>query len=173
MPRFNISWIFILAIVALIALYVNSETGPVQPTPRVETSYTDFQSYMNKGYASKLVVDKTQGVVKMYVKPEHIRDIFKQGADQVGTEPYISVEIGSLDKFETFVEEKRAEQKFAGKVTYEAKHGDGFLSNLFWSVFPFLLIIGVWMFLMRRMGGGGSGFGGGGIFSVGKSRAKM
>ena len=173
MPRFNISWIFILAIVALIALYVNSETGPVQPTPRVETSYTDFQSYMDKGYASKLVVDKTQGVVKMYVKPEHIRDIFKQGADQVGTEPYISVEIGSLDKFETFVEEKRAEQKFAGKVTYEAKHGDGFLSNLFWSVFPFLLIIGVWMFLMRRMGGGGSGFGGGGIFSVGKSRAKM
>ena len=173
MPRFNISWIFILAIVALIALYVNSETGPVQPTPRVETSYTDFQTYMDKGYASKLVVDKTQGVVKMYVKPEHIRDIFKQGADQVGTEPYISVEIGSLDKFETFVEEKRAEQKFAGKVTYEAKHGDGFLSNLFWSVFPFLLIIGVWMFLMRRMGGGGSGFGGGGIFSVGKSRAKM
>ena len=173
MPRFNISWIFILAIVALIALYVNSETGPVQPTPRVETSYTDFQSYMDKGYASKLVVDKTQGVVKMYVKPEHIRDIFKQGADQVGTEPYISVEIGSLDKFETFVEEKRAEQQFAGTVTYEAKHGDGFLSNLFWSVFPFLLIIGVWMFLMRRMGGGGSGFGGGGIFSVGKSRAKM
>lgn len=173
MPRFNISWIFVLAIVTLIALYFSNGVGNVQRMPKVEASYTDFQTYMDSGYASKLVVDKSQGIVKMYVKPEHIREIFKQGADQVGNDPYISVEIGSLDKLETFVEEKRAEQKFTGKLSYEANHGDGFLSNLFWSIFPFLFIIGVWMLLMRFMGGRGTGIGGGGIFNVGKSRAKM
>ena len=172
MPRFNMNWIYFLVIATLIALYFSNEGGIAEPTMNVETSYTDFQTYMDKGYASKLTVDKSQGIVKMYVKPEHIRDVFKQGVEKVGKDPYVSVEIGSLDKLETFVEEKRAEQKFTGKLTYEAQRGNNFISNLFWSVFPFLLIIGVWMLLMRRMGGGG-GMGGGGIFNVGKSRAKM
>jgi cell division protease FtsH len=172
MPRFNMNWIYIIVIATLIAFYFSSENNGVQSLPNTETSYTDFQVYMDRGYASRLVVDKTEGTVKMYVKPEFIRDVFKKGADQVGKDPYVTVEIGSLDKLETFVEQKRAEDKFIGKLTYEAQRNNSFISNLFWSVFPFLLIIGVWMLLMRRMGGG-SGFGGGGIFNVGKSRAKM
>ena len=172
MPRFNMNWIYFLVIATLIALYFSNEGGIVEPRPTIETTYTDFQTYMDKGYVSKLTVDKSQGIVKMYVKPEHIRDVFKQGVENVGKDPYVSIEIGSIDKLETFVEEKRAEQKFTGKLNYESQRGNSFISNLFWSVFPFLLIIGVWMLMMRRMGGGG-GIGGGGIFSVGKSRAKM
>ncbi len=172
MPKFNMNWIYIVVIGTLVAFWLTNENNSIQQMPNVESSYTDFQSYVDKGYASKLTVDKSQGIVKMYVKPEHVRDVFKQGVDKVGKDPYISIEIGSLDKLETFVEEKRAENKFTGKLTYEAQRNNSFISNLFWSVFPFLIIIGVWMLIMRRMGGG-SGMGGGGIFSVGKSRAKM
>ena len=172
MPRFNMNWIYIVAIATLIAIYFSNGDGSIQSMPTAETSYTDFQGYMDRGFASRLVVDKSQGTVKMYVKPEYIRDVFKKGADQVGNDPYVSIEIGSLEKFENFVDQMRAEEKFTGKLTYEAQHGSSFISNLFWSIFPFLIIIGVWMLMMRRMGGG-SGFGGGGIFSVGKSRAKM
>jgi cell division protease FtsH len=171
MPRFNMSWIYILAIGTLIALYISNEGGSLQELPSAESSYTDFQGYMDRGYASRLVVDKTQGTVKMYVKPEFIRDVFKKGADQVGKDPYVTIEVGSLDKLETFVEQKRAEEKFTGKLTYEAQHNNSFISNLFWSIFPLLFIIGIWMFVMRRMGGGGGM--GSGIFNVGKSRAKM
>ena len=172
MPKFNMNWIYIVVIGTLVTFWLTNENNSIQQMPNVESSYTDFQSYVDKGYASKLTVDKSQGIVKMYVKPEHVRDVFKQGVDKVGKDPYISIEIGSLDKLETFVEEKRAENKFTGKLTYEAQRNNSFISNLFWSVFPFLIIIGVWMLIMRRMGGG-SGMGGGGIFSVGKSRAKM
>ena len=172
MPRFNMNWIYIVAIATLIAIYFSNGDGSIQSMPTAETSYTDFQGYMDRGFASRLVVDKSQGTVKMYVKPEYIRDVFKKGADQVGNDPYVSIEIGSLEKFENFVDQMRAEEKFTGKLTYEAQRGSSFISNLFWSIFPFLIIIGVWMLMMRRMGGG-SGFGGGGIFSVGKSRAKM
>jgi len=172
MPKFNMNWIYFLVIATLLTLYFTNEGNTVQTSPTVETSYTDFQGYMDKGYVSRLVVNKTDGTVKMYVKPENIRDVFKKGANQVGTDPFVSIEIGSLEKFETFVEQKRAEEKFSGKVAYETDRG-GFLSNLFWSVFPFLLIIGIWVLLMRRMGGGGMGSGMGGIFNVGKSRAKM
>ncbi len=171
MPRFNMSWIYIIVIAILIGSWFTSGNNSIQQLPTVETSYTDFQGYMDKGYASKLVVDKSEGIVKMYVKPEYIRDVFKQGADKVGKDPYIEVEIGSLDKLESFVEEKRAEQKFSGKLSYTSDHGDGFLSNLFWSIVPFVVIIFFWMFIMRRMSGGGGM--GGGIFNVGKSKAKM
>jgi len=174
MPRFNMSWIYFFVIATLLALYFTSGDSTIQQMPNVETSYTDFQKYMDKGYVKDLVVNKTDGVVKMYVKSENIRDVFKRGAEQVGVDPYVSIEIGSLDKFESYVDQMRAEGKFTGKVSYEAQRGGGFLSNLFWSVFPFLIIIGVWMLVMRRMGGGGGMSGGmGGIFTVGKSRAKM
>ena len=172
MPRFNMNWIYILVIATLAILFMTNSNEAIQQMPvESQTSYTEFQTFMDKGYASRLVVNKTQGTVKMYVRPEHIRDVFKRGADQVGKDPYLNVEIGSLDKLETFVDKMREEDKFNGKLTYEA-HRDGFLSNLFWSVFPILLIIGFWIIITRRMSGGG-GFGGAGIFNVGKSRAKM
>ncbi len=172
MPRFNMSWIYIIVIAILIGAWFTQGNDSIQQLPKVETSYTDFQGYMDKGYASKLLVDKSEGIVRMYVKPEFIRDVFKQGADKVGKEPYIEIEIGSLDKLESFVEEKRAEKKFTGKLSYTSDHGDGFLSNLFWSIVPFVVIIFFWMYIMRRMSGGGGGMGGG-IFNVGKSKAKM
>jgi len=173
MPRFNMSWIYFMVIALLVVLYLSNEGGTIQQMQQqTETTYTDFQGFMDKGYASKLVVDKTHGTLKMFVKPEHIRDVFHQGADQVGKDPYITVDYGSIEKLETFIEQKREEQKFGGKLSYESQKENGFLTNLFWSLFPLLFIIGVWMLFMRFMGGGKSGLGGG-IFNVGKSRAKM
>ena len=173
MPRFNMNWIYFMIIATLAVLFfTNGNEGIAQQPVESETSYTEFQVFMDRGYASRLVVNKSVGTVKMYVKPENIRDVFKKGADQVGKEPYLNVEIGSIDKLETFVEKMREEEKFTGKLTYEAQRGGGFLSNLFWSIFPLLVIVAIWVLLMRRMGGG-MGAGMGGIFSVGKSRAKM
>ncbi len=173
MPRFNMSWIYFLVIAMLLGLWFNNDNDGIQAQPNSEASYTDFQTYMDRGYAKRLVVDKSQGTVKMYVKPENIRDVFKKGADQVGNDPFVTVEIGSLEKLESYVEQKRSEEKFTGKLSFEANHGNSFISNLFWSVFPFVIIIVVWMVVMRFMSGG-SGIGGaGGIFNVGKSRAKM
>ena len=173
MPRFNMSWIYFLVIAMLIGLWLNNDNEGIQAQPTAEASYTDFQTYMDRGYAKRLVVDKSQGTVKMYVKPENIRDVFKKGADQVGNDPFVTVEIGSLENLESYVEQKRAEDKFTGKLSFEANHGNSFISNLFWNIFPFVIIIALWMIVMRFMSGG-SGIGGaGGIFNVGKSRAKM
>jgi cell division protease FtsH len=56
-------------------------------------------------------------------------------------------------------------------VKFESKPEDepSFLMNIFVSWFPMLLLIGVWIFFMRQMQGGGRG----GAFSFGKSRARM
>ena len=52
---------------------------------------------VERGYAKKIVVNKPQGILRMYVKPEHIRDVFKQSTKQTGVDPYLEVEFGSVD----------------------------------------------------------------------------
>ena len=173
MPRFNMNWIYFLAIATLIFAWYNNSDSGIQQMPNIETTYTDFQGYMERGYADKLVVDKAQGKVRMYVKVENYRDVFKKGIDQMGKDAYLSVDYGSIDKLETFVDTMRESGKFNGKLAYENPQGSSFLSNLFWSLAPLIFFVGLWVLVMRRFGGGGSGIGGGGIFSVGKSRAKM
>ena len=172
MPKFNMNWIYFVAILTLIMLYMtNSGDGVAAVQAHTESTYSDFKAFVKHGYAEKIVVNKTQNTLKMYVTADHIRDVFKQGHKQTGTSPYVDVEIGSVDQVEQFVEKMKDEGKFKGKLSYENKSGGSVIGDIFYSLLPLLLIIGIWMFFFRRMGGGG-GFGGG-MFSVGKSKAKM
>ena len=175
MPRFNMNWIYFLVISALILLWLTDggNMGVQKMSQQMETSYTEFKVFVDSGYASRIVVNKGQGVLKMYVKPEHIRDVFHQGTDQTGTEPYLSVEYGGIEQLEKFLDEERDKGKFEGKLSFENPREGGFFWNLITSLFPLFFIILLWMFFMRRMGGGGMGGGMGGIFNVGKSRAQM
>ena len=173
MPRFNMNWIYFVAILALIILYMTSGGESVAQV-RTETTYSDFKTYVTKGYADKIVMNKTQNKLKMYVKAAHIREVFGQGHQQVGTNPYIEVEIGSVDQVEKFIDDAREKKQFTGKLSYDNQREGDFFGNLFYQLLPLLFIIGLWIFLMRRMGGGGGGMGmGGGIFNVGKSKAQM
>ena len=171
MPKFNMSWIYILVLVGLIGVYFASgSTVGENSSASKEMSYEQFKTLVAKGYASKIVVNKTENSLKMYVKPEHIREVFKQGTQQVGTNPFVEVQFGSVDQIENFVDKQRAEGKFKGDFDYDNKNtGDittFILNNLFW-----IFLIVFWIYLFRRMGSGGAG--GNGIFSVGKSKAKM
>ena len=173
MPRFNMNWIYFIAIMTLVTLYLTSggdETAQV----RTETTYSDFKVYVQKGYADKIVMNKVQNKLKMYVKAEHIREVFNKGHQQVGTNPYIEVEIGSVEQVEKFVDKAREQKQFTGKLSYDNQREGDFFGSLFYQLLPLLFIVGIWIFFMRRMGGGGGGMGmGGGIFNVGKSKAQM
>ncbi len=172
MPKFNMSWIYLLVLVGLVTLYFTS--GQEQSSVRTETSYSDFKTMVMKGYASEIVVNKNIGTLQMYVKPEHIRDVFHQGVQQTGKTPSVTVAIGSVDQVEQFINQAREQKKFSGKFSYDNSKENDFFSSLLMNLLFFGGIIFVWMFLMRRMGGGGAGMmGPGNIFSVGKSKAQM
>ena len=173
MPRFNMNWIYILVIAALAIFYFSSESNGIQQ-PRSSTkeaSYDEFKARVDSGYASKVVVNKDAKILKMYVKPEYIREVFNRAPNEVGNEPFLSVEFGSIDKVETFLEEARKNERFTGSLTYEHEEGSVF-GSLLYSLLPIFLLVFLWALVFRRRGGG-SGMGGGGIFSVGKSKAKM
>ena len=170
MPRFNMNWIYGIVILSLIVLYFTQ--GQEKSSINTQVSYSDFKVMVDKGYAKEIVVNKYQNTLDMYVKPEYIRDVFHQGVEQTGKNPAVSVAIGSVDQVEQFINKAREDNKFTGKFSYDNSKDNDFFSSLFMNILFFGGIIMVWMFIMRRMGGG-SPMGGAGIFNVGKSKAQM
>ena len=169
MPKFSMSWIYLLVIIGLLSVYFMGGDS-ISGSASKKVSYDEFRAYVSKGYASEIVLNKDESTLKMYVTAEHIRDVFKAGTKEVGKEPYVTTEFGSSDKVESFVDAERQAGKFKGNLNYENKKGSDLLTILI-NISPFIFIILFWMFIMRRMGGGGSNSGG--VFNVGKSKAKM
>ena len=172
MPRFNMNWIYSIVIITLMVLYFTQ--GNEKSSVQTKTTYSEFKSMVTRGYANEIVVNKYSNTLQMYVKPEHIRDVFHQGVQQTGKNPSITVNIGSVDQVEQFVNQAREQGQFTGKFSYDNSKESEFFNSLLMNILFFAGIIFVWMFIMRRMGGGGGGTSfGGGIFSVGKSKAQM
>lgn len=167
MPKFNMGWIYGIAIIGLLIAYIMGGNS-VGGSAGKEATYTKFQTYVMQGYASNVVVNKDNGKLKMFVKPEYIRKLFNAGTNQVGTNPFIEVEYGGIDKLENFIDYARSKGTFKGDLSYESEQG-GILMLILQSVGPIILFFVIWMFFMRRMGGGG----GSGILGVGKSKAKV
>ena len=170
MPKFSMNWIYVLVIVGLVSVYLMGGDA-VSGSTNKQVSYTEFKALVDKGYASRVIINKDESTLQMYVKPEHIRDVFHAGTQQTGKNPYVKVEFGSVDQVEKFLDTERSAGKFKGDLTYENRKGNDLL-NILINLGPILFIVFLWVFFMRRMGGGGAG-GAGGVFNVGKSKAKM
>ena len=165
------NWIYTMVIIALAILFFTGGGNALATGAGQEkTTYTKFKQYVEKGYASNIVVNKSASTLKMYVKGKNIRDVFHRTAQQVGQNPYITVEFGSVDELESFLNQQ-VEKKTLGDYSYENKNGNGFMTFLL-NFGPIILLVLVWIFIFNRMGGG-SGGAGGGVFSVGKSKARM
>ncbi len=169
MPKFNMNWLYIFVIIALGVVLITGGGGFFPSNAAIDKDYTTFKQYVAEGYATKVIVNKNDNTLRMYVSPNHIRDIFKKGTKDVGTAPYVTVEIGSVDKVETFLDQAVAQKKIVS-YSYDNQSGNTFL-DILGSIAPWIFFFGIWFFLMRRMGGGAGG--GGGVFSVGKSKAKL
>ena len=165
MPRFNLSWLYMFIAMTIAYLYFTSdETGGMNR----QLTYTEFKEMVNKGYANKIIA-YNDNTVDMFIKPEHVKDVFKEDYNKVGRNPSMHVEVGSMDTLDKFLEKAQEEGHFTGEISYEKK--SDMFGALFWNIAPIFFFIAIWLFIMRRMGGGGTG----GInpFSVGKSKAQV
>ncbi len=161
-PGFNLSWLYLAIILGLAYMLYQGNKGSAGGIDK-EVDYSTFRSYVVKGYAKEVVVNKTDGDVRLIVTPEKIRDIFKAGTDQTGSAPTVSAKYPNVESVNTFLD-----ANYKGRVRYE--ENDKFFSSLLGSLLPIVVLVGLWYFLLRRMGGSS---GGGGIFSVGKSKARL
>ena len=134
-----------------------------------ELTYTEFKDMVTKGYASKIIA-YNDNTVDMFIKPEYIKDVFKDNYKKVGRSPSVHVEVGSIDSLDKFLDKAQEEGHFTGEISYEKK--SDMFGAFFWNIAPIFFIVIIWIFIMRRMNGGGAG-GGMNPFSVGKSKAQV
>ncbi len=170
MPKFNMNWIYTIVIVLLAVLFFSDggDTFFGGPAATQNATYTKFKMYVQKGYARSVVVNKDKGTLRMYVKPEKLRDVFGKSAQQVGQDPFVSVTYGSAEALDQYLATAQQQNKIMD-YSYEKDTSSG-LTTIFYTFGPIIFFVILWVFMMRRMGGGG---GGGGVFSVGKSKAQM
>jgi len=170
MPRFNMSWLYGIILIALIILFATGGGDAIGGSAMQEATYTKFKEYVAKGYVNNVVVNKTENTLKVFINSKNVRDVFKMSAQQTGANPYVSVEFGSVDELEKYLTDVQQQGKIKD-FSYENKKANDLITLLV-NFFPFIILLFFFFYMMRGIGGGAGG-GAGGVFNVGKSKAKM
>ena len=174
-PKFNIYWLYGAIIFALLAMSIFG--GGDSWKTLSKTNISNFEQFLNAGDVSEVIVIRNKSSVQVTLKQEALsksehqtissKNIFGQ---ENSRGPHYQFEVGSLELFEEKLEKARQNGIIFRLefITVENRWIDAIIGFL-----PIIIIIGVWIFLMRRMSGGGAGGPGGQIFNIGKSKAKL
>lgn len=165
---FGMYWMYLLIIACLFGLYYFQDSSQTK-----SVDWTEFEAAAKAGDISKIEVVPESGVaVGVLTKAGAKRlkmDREGQGPD---SEKRLKTTIPSSnkiqDKIDVWNEKLSKEGKPEISVKYE-KSSD--LMKIFWYFGPIILFIAIMVYMSRRMSGGAGG--GGGIFSVGKSKARV
>ena len=135
-----------------------------------------FENYLNDGEVSKVVVvnKRTAQVTLTENALSESKHSKANKPDLLGRKnsigPHYQFEVGNLELFHKKLE---AAEENDVSFSYEFKTVESRWLDVLLGFLPLILIIGVWLFIMRRMSGGGAGGGGAQIFNIGKSKAKL
>ena len=167
----NLSWLYGTIALALLGLYFFSGNNEA---PR-RITYSQFREYVQKGWVEAVIAYDNRKV-ELTIIPDSVGAVLGQAvADEYQKEKRsvrMITDAGSLESLDEYLNTQSAEGNFKGELIY--KKADHLFTGFLVNVLPFILIIVFWVFIMRRMSGGSnSGPGGGGVFSVGKSRAQL
>ncbi len=172
-PKFSIYWIYAIIFAVLIGFQL---FGPFSSnTTQVDQSY--FQEMLKAGDVEKYVVVSNRNLVKIYIKKGSLTkyaDKLEKGVVKANPEgPHMSFKIVSGDSFKDDMRKFLADNNITKDVGTVETESDWFSKSLSF-LLPILLFVGLWILLMRKMGGGaGGGAGPGGIFNIGKSKATL
>ncbi|MGO4920845.1 ATP-dependent zinc metalloprotease FtsH [Maribacter spongiicola] len=173
-PKFSSWWIYGLVAVLLIGFQLfNSDD--LASTNKTTTS--ELQQYLRNGDVKKILIITNTNQAKVFLKDEAIaKEVHKDVNEKSflpssGNLPQYTLDYGDLQIFQNEITDIKKENNLDTVVEF-GKESTAILDFLL-SLLPFVLIIGIWIYLMRRMSGGGGGGAGGQIFNIGKSKAKL
>ena len=161
-PKFNILWMYVIIMAVILGIYWSNDM-----TTSRDVSWTQFKQYIETGGVDSIIVYSNKQEANAFVNDSLANALFKDMQPSKHTRPYLSTQIPSSEKFEDNVKAWNESGAFKGDVRY-ATASD--ISSWIWGFGPILLLIIFWIWMTRRMGGGA---GSGGIFNVGKSKAKL
>jgi cell division protease FtsH len=174
-PKFSPYWIYgiIIAIFLTMQLFSGSSLQDASPT-----TPSQFMTYLKDGDVEKVeIVNRREAKVYLYPEAEQ-KEIHKKSKPSsllpsATKLPNYKFEFGDLQNFEDEISKVINEENLDPKPKIEYKTEQNLWGDFLIGLLPFILLIGVWIFIMRRMSGGGAGGGGSQIFNIGKSKAKL
>ena len=99
-PKFSMNWFYILVMAALLGAYMFGGDKTTDSSISKPATYTEFQKYVKEGYVQSITINNVEHELELHLKPEKIREIFKQPAKQTGKDglplpPYKVYNIGN------------------------------------------------------------------------------
>ncbi len=170
--KFKVSPWLIYSAILLIFLFISFITGGSSFEEPAQLTSSNFNAYLEKGEIEKVIV-YNKAEAEVFLTPAALKNpankkVAKDVFDRPNKGPHYTFVIGNDQLFQTKLEKAVAEGKLKD-FNFLPKNN---WTDIFVSLLPIIIIIGVWIFIMRRMSGGGGG-GGGQIFNIGKSKAKL
>ena len=171
--KFNAYWVY--GIVIGLFLVFNIFSGGFGASNGVTTTPSKFFKFLKDGDVQKVeIVNKREALVYLNDKAAKKQIHSKtqtQNLIPIGTSPNYKFEFGDVQLFQKQLEDTILERNLDTELNFRTETNA--FGDLLLSIIPFVLIIGIWIFIMRRMSGGGGPGGGGQIFNIGKSKAKL
>ncbi|HET9571589.1 MAG TPA: ATP-dependent zinc metalloprotease FtsH [Bacteroidales bacterium] len=166
--KFNPYWIYGIILLGILGLAFYDKGGEETKEIRMD----QLEAYIQKGWVEKIDVLKDKEIAEAYIADSSLKKVF--GEKSTIKKGKVFTNIPSNDKFDDFANMVNHKYGFRN-INYVASEGKSIFYSILFNVVPFVLLIGLWFFLMRRMSGGAGGGGGGagGVFSVGKSKAQI
>jgi len=170
--KFKVSPWLIYSAILLIFLTISFLTGGSSFQEPAQLTSSNFNSYLEKGQIEKVII-YNKSEAEVFLSPSALKNpankkVAKDVFDRPNKGPHYTFSIGNDQLFQNKLEKAVAEGKLKD-YNFLPKNN---WSDIFMSLLPIIIIIGVWIFIMRRMSGGGGG-GGGQLFNIGKSKAKL
>ena len=173
-PKFNSWWIYGLVIVLFLGFqFLNSDNF----TNTKKTTTSELQEYLRNGDIKEILIITNARQAKVFLTDEALaKDVHKDVSEKPfsinsAKVPQYLVNYGDLQNFENEIKTIKKENNLDTIVDNDQE--SDVIGSLIMTILPFVLIIGIWIYLMRRMSGGGGGGAGGQIFNIGKSKAKL
>ncbi len=169
--KFNVFWVYMIITAVIFMVMLNSNNNGGNKV----LDYNKFEEMLDHGKIKKVVIENKH-LANIYVTDQTKKqDSLKtpgSGFFGMSEAPDYVVELGDLKHFQEQLEAAKAK---GIPVEYRFKTTTDYFMGFLMNILPWVLIIGFWLYMMRRMSGaaGGGGAGGGGIFNIGKSRAEL
>ncbi|WP_126244542.1 ATP-dependent zinc metalloprotease FtsH [Chitinophaga rhizosphaerae] len=175
-PKFNIYWVYAFIGIALLAM---NFVLPISSQPKELSGFKEFQQkLLRTGDVDKLVV-VNKALVEVYIKKERLNqpqysEVAKGRLGAQNSGPHYQFTIGSVESFQKELDRAQEGMPLVDQMNVSYVPRQNWFEPLMQILLPILLLIGMWVLLMRKMGGPSGGSGGpGGIFNIGKSKATL
>ena len=172
-PKINAYWIYIAVFLLIIGFQFFGGSSWTQPN---KTTQTEFEEFLIAGDVEEIKIVNRRTIRVFLTEEAKTKEIHNRnkGSNLIKpgpNDPNYEFEIGDLQNFENSFKNIIRENNLT--TGYENDTEENFFGDILLTLLPFIVIIGIWIFIMRRMSAGGGGGAGGQIFNIGKSKAKL